>query len=57
MEIKGTISDWESWTDMKFPETGKYTIPGALCPVKMDLRKNSGIYLEPNIWVLHKTNT
>ncbi len=52
MKISGTISDWENWTGMKFPEKGKYNIPGALNPVNFD--KNGGVYIEPNVWVEHK---
>ncbi|MCK4312076.1 MAG: GNAT family N-acetyltransferase [Candidatus Cloacimonetes bacterium] len=54
MKISGTISDWENWTGMKFLESGKYIIPGALEPVKMDVEKNMGIYIEPNVWVEYK---
>jgi hypothetical protein len=54
MKISGTISNWENWTGMKFPEKGKYIIPGALKPVEFDIKKNVGIYIEPNVWVEHK---
>ncbi|MCK4654167.1 MAG: GNAT family N-acetyltransferase [Candidatus Cloacimonetes bacterium] len=54
MKISGTISDWENWTEMKFPEKGKYIIPGALKPVEFDIKKDVGIYIEPNVWVEHK---
>ena len=54
MRISGTISDWESWTGIKFPEKGKYIIPGALKPVEFDIKKDIGIYIEPNVWVEHK---
>ena len=53
MKISGTISDWENWTGMKFLESGKYNIPGALKPVEFDRKKDIGIYIEPNIWVVH----
>ena len=54
MNISGTISNWENWTGMKFPESGKYSIPGALKPVEFDIKKDVGIYIEPNVWVEHK---
>ena len=54
MKISGTISDWENWTGMKFPESGKYNIPGALNSVDFDIKKDVGIYIEPNVWVEHK---
>jgi len=54
MKIKGSISDWENWTGIKFPESGKYNIPGALKPVEFDIKNYIGIYIEPNVWVEHK---
>jgi len=26
VEIKGTVNQWETWTNMKFPESGKYVV-------------------------------
>jgi hypothetical protein len=51
MVITGSVSEWEQWTEMKFPESGSYVIPGALCPVTIDLEEDSGIYVEPNVWM------
>ena len=51
MTIKGTVAEWSEWTDMIFPGSGDYIIPGALVPVQIDLEKNTGIYIEPNVWV------
>ena len=53
MHIYGTISEWEKWTDMKFPVSGQYTIPGALNPVDFSVEDDKGIYIEPNVWVCH----
>lgn len=54
MKISGTISDWQNWTGMHFPESGKHIIQGALNPVGINVEKNMGIYIEPNVWVEHK---
>jgi GNAT superfamily N-acetyltransferase len=54
MDIRGSIHDWENWTGMKFSETGKYNIPGALESVEFDIKKDVGIYIELNVWVEHK---
>lgn len=54
MEITGTVSEWEGWTGMRFPETGPYVVPGALCPVRMDLERDVGVYDEPNVWMRHQ---
>ena len=44
MVITGTISEWEEWTGMRFPESDAYVVPGALQPVVMDLERDLGIY-------------
>jgi hypothetical protein len=53
MRITGTVAEWESWTDMRFPGSGKYIVPGALVPVQIDLVTDSGTYIEPNVWMYH----
>jgi len=53
MCIKGSISEWEKWTGMKFPETGEYIVEGALTPIKIDCKKDIGEYIEPNVWIVH----
>jgi hypothetical protein len=53
MVVTGTVSEWEDWTGMHFPETGPYIIEGALRPVEMDLERNLGVYTEPNVWMRH----
>ena len=51
VEIKGTVEQWEKWTNIKFPESGMYVVEGALCPVMIDRENNLGAYIEPNVWV------
>lgn len=53
MVVSGTIAEWEAWTTMTFPESGRYVVPGALVPVTIDCRRNRGRYVEPNVWMLH----
>ena len=36
---------------MKFPESDRYVVDGALCPIIINREKNIGIYTEPNVWV------
>jgi len=55
MKIKGTIKEWEKWTNLKFFENGKYVIKGALNPIKINTDNNVGEYIEPNVWILHKS--
>ena len=54
MIIPGTVTEWQDWTGQVFPGTGQYTVPGALCPVEIDIAADQGVYTEPNVWVLHK---
>lgn len=54
MEIKGTISDWEKWTGLRFPESADYVIPGGLVPLQINLENDLGIYIEPNVWMVHE---
>ena len=52
--IRGTRLEWEQWTGIKFPQSGEYIVPGALDPIAMDVEKDQGIYLEPNVWIVHE---
>ena len=52
--IRGTRIEWEKWTGMKFPQNGQYIIDGALNPMEMDIEKDEGVYVEPNVWMVHK---
>ncbi|UCE24411.1 MAG: hypothetical protein JSU74_14180 [Candidatus Zixiibacteriota bacterium] len=53
MKISGTVAEWEEWTGMRFPRSGKHIVPGALVPVDIDLEVDRGLYIEPNVWMHH----
>jgi hypothetical protein len=53
LHITGTVGQWESWTDMPFPETGDYVFPAGLATVHIDRDNDIGEYWEPNIWIIH----
>jgi hypothetical protein len=53
MHISGTVADWEKWAGLKFPESGTYVVPGALTPIEIDRENDRGVYIEPNVWMLH----
>ncbi len=53
MKITGSIAEWERWARMRFPESGEYVVEGALGPVSMDVERNLGTYVEPNVWMRH----
>ena len=54
MVIRGTSAEWQSWTGLRFPESGAYYVPGALNPMEMDLDRDAGVYVEPNVWMVHE---
>jgi len=57
MVITETVSRWEEWTGMSFPESSVYTVPGALTPIIIDRVQNLGRYEEPNVWIQYANIT
>jgi GNAT superfamily N-acetyltransferase len=52
--IRGSRAEWEVWTTLKFPQSGAYIVPGALNPIEMNLTQDEGVYIEPNVWIVHE---
>lgn len=57
MHIHGTVKEWEQWTGMAFPESGRYVVPGALSPVHINVVNDIGIYDDPNVWIRHEVGS
>jgi hypothetical protein len=53
MVIRGSVAEWESWTEMAFPQTGHYVVPDALGLVEIDREADQGTYVEDNLWMQH----
>jgi GNAT superfamily N-acetyltransferase len=53
MRIEGSVADWEAWTGMAFPESGAYVVPRAADVVTIDREADRGVYLDPNVWLVH----
>ena len=53
MSVRGTVNNWEKWTDMSFPTSGEYVVLGALALVSIDRENNVGYHEEPNVWIIH----
>jgi GNAT superfamily N-acetyltransferase len=51
--VTGTVAEWEEWTEMAFPESGAYVVSGALVPIEIDRERDEGVYVEPNVWMVH----
>jgi GNAT superfamily N-acetyltransferase len=54
VRVSGSVSEWEKWTEMDFPESGEYVIPGGLQLLAVDREADSGLYYEPNVWMIHE---
>ena len=57
MVVEGRVRDWEQWTGMRFPASGRYVVPGALVPIEIDRRRDRSRYVEPNVWMLHPSRS
>jgi GNAT superfamily N-acetyltransferase len=53
LAVVGTVPEWEEWTGMAFPESGRYVVPGALQSVAIDRERDLGRYDDPNVWMRH----
>ena len=53
MMVRGSVADWESWTGMAFPESGRYVVPRATQPVVIDRERDEGVYFDQNVWMVH----
>lgn len=53
MVVTGTVAEWEKWTGLAFPETGRYVVPQALDLVEIDRERDLGAYAETNLWMRH----
>ena len=51
--ITGTNAEWESWTNMSFPESDAYWFPGGLTTLTVDRGADRGRYSEPNVCMQH----
>lgn len=55
MVVPGTLEDWREWTGLPFDATGPVVVPQALTPVHCDVEHGVAVYVEPNVWVAHRT--
>jgi hypothetical protein len=56
MRITGTVAEWESWTELAYPESGDYVFPRGLATLRVDREADLGSYWEPNVWIAHRTD-
>jgi hypothetical protein len=53
MTITGNVAAWSEWTGLALPGSGHHVIPGALAPLHVDVDTDTGMYVEPNVWMVH----
>lgn len=53
LHITGSVGEWESWTEMRFPDSGEYVFPEGLAPLRIDRDADLGDYWEPNVWMVY----
>ena len=53
LRITGTVAEWEEWTEMPVPQSGRYVFPHGLAPLEVDREADLGSYWEPNVWIHH----
>jgi GNAT superfamily N-acetyltransferase len=56
MVIPGTLEEWREWTGLPFDRTGPVEVPKALAPTHCDVEHGIATYVEPNVWVRHRTS-
>ena len=56
MVIAGTLAEWASWTGIRFEKSGDALVPGALVPVHVSREQDHAVYIEPNLWMHHRTS-
>ena len=54
MTIPGSLAHWRSWTGLPFDRSGDVEVPGALVPVHVDVAQGHAVYVEPNVWMVHR---
>jgi hypothetical protein len=52
--VRARVGEWEQWTGLHFPSSGRYVVPGAFQPIRVDRRRDRVGYEEANVWMLHR---
>ncbi|MER7761023.1 N-acetyltransferase [Streptomyces sp. NPDC097619] len=55
MTVSAGLEQWREWTGLPFDTAGPVTVPGALVPVRCEPGQGYAVYVEPNVWVRHRT--
>ncbi|MER5207810.1 N-acetyltransferase [Streptomyces sp. NPDC002825] len=55
MTVSGSLEQWRAWTGLPFDADGPVEVKGALVPVHCEAARGYAVYVEPNVWVRHRT--
>ncbi len=55
MTIAGSLGEWRVWTGLPFDTSGTVHVEGALNPVHVSVENDYAVYVEPNVWIVHRT--
>lgn len=55
MVIAGTLAEWREWAGLPMDVSGPIEVPQALTPVLCNVEHGTAVYIEPNVWVRHRT--
>lgn len=53
MLVEGSVEEWERWTGLAFPASGRYVIPGANATLEIDREADRGTHWDANVWIIH----
>ena len=51
--IQASLDEWRGWTGVALEEDGPVAVPGALVPILVARQLGVGVYVEPNVWMVH----
>ena len=57
MRFEGSVSDWEEWTGLALPASGRYVIEGALDLLHVDVETDRCWLAELNVWYGYAVGT
>jgi GNAT superfamily N-acetyltransferase len=52
--VTATPQKWSQWTSETYSKSGSYPLARGLAPLEIDLEKNIGTYIEPNVWFRYR---
>jgi hypothetical protein len=55
--VRATVGEWEEWTGLRFPVSGRYVVPEAFQPIRVDRGRDRVAYQEANVWMLHPASS